>query len=308
MPYITAKLIDSNKNDIVIYHANCMDGMGAAYAASTVLGGDADYLAAAYDDPLPDISLFALKNVYIVDFSYPADYIRKLGLVAASVTILDHHKSAEKELVGQIFPKGVTVLFDMERSGAGITWDWFHEVYANGEPVPRQQLINYIEDRDLWRFKLPHSREVNAYIALHDVQPGVYAHMAKELENHQRFQEIVVSGALLLEQQEKIAGKICKLAFERSLWSPEGNKRVMFINTSTMISEVGNMLLEKNPHIDFVAGWFDKGDTGEVRRVWSLRAKDRFDCSVLAKKFGGGGHPNAAGFTSSASLMLSELP
>lgn len=313
MPQITAALIDSNKNDIVIYHAHCMDGMGAAYAAFTVLGDKADYLAAAYDDPLPDVDLFRLKDVYIVDFSYPADYIRKLGMVAATVTVLDHHASAQKDLVDQEFPKGVTVQFDMKRSGAGMTWDFFHGTAETGGIRNRLTLINYIEDRDLWRWALYRSKEINAYIALHDLKLGTFHDLAKVLDDSAGFVNASTSGELLLKQQDKIVSSICKKAFEKSLWSPAGTKKVMFVNTSTMISEVGNMLLEKNPHIDFVAGWMDIGDGPQaapdgVKRVWSLRAAGKFDCSVLAKKFGGGGHPNAAGFTSSMGLMLSELP
>jgi uncharacterized protein len=290
---------------IVIYHAFCADGMGSAWAAHTVIGAGAEYKAASYDDPLPSLDLFRMRHVYIVDFSYPASFIREIGLVALSVAVLDHHKTAQKELVGQVFPRGVVVEFDMDRSGAGMTWDYLHP----GEPRPR--MIDYIEDRDLWRWKLPNTHEVNAYIGLFPISPSSYAQLAKELENPEMFRQIVESGKLLVQQQDRIVTKISRLAFERTLHSPAGAKRVAFINTSTLISEVGNLILEKNPHLDFVAGWFDKGGVDLVRetvRVWSLRAANRFDVSDLAKKFGGGGHPNAAGFTSSTSFMLNEIP
>jgi hypothetical protein len=304
MPQITANQVSNNRDTIVIYHAHCMDGMGAAYAASTVLGGRADYLPAAYDDLLPPIDIFKLKTVYIVDFSYPAAFIREIGLVAASVTVIDHHKTAEKDLVGQVFPKGVEVYFDMKRSGAGMTWDFFQK------GTPREVLINYIEDRDLWTWKLPHSREVSAYISLFPIAPAAYMILARELENHHKFDEIVVSGGLLLKQQDRFTSKICKLAFSRILPSPTGPKLVMFANTSMLASEVGNSLLEKNSSVDFVAMWFDKTDNADsgITRVWSLRANNKFDCSALAKKFGGGGHPNAAGFTSSTNFMITEVP
>src|SRR5207237_3014797 len=45
--------------------------------------------------------------------------------------------------------------FDMERSGAVITWEHLHQ-------SPPPELLRYIQDRDLWRWELPHAREVLA--------------------------------------------------------------------------------------------------------------------------------------------------
>ena len=58
-------------------------------------------------------------------------------------------------LLGQI----LKAIFDMERSGAGLTWDYFYP----GRPRP--WLIDYVEDRDLWRFKIEDAEVVNAYIS-----------------------------------------------------------------------------------------------------------------------------------------------
>ena len=270
--------------------------MGAAWAAHKRLGDTADYEMGLYDAPFPKLDLFALRSVYLVDFSYSADQIREIAKVASSVTVIDHHKSAMKDLTGQVFPRGVTVHFDMERSGAGMTWDYFHT-------DPRPMLIHYIEDRDLWRWNLAESREVSAYIGLHSLSLESFYKLDADFTKD--LQGCKLKGSMLLTQQDKIAGKICSLAFERTLQSPKGAVKVMFINTSTLISEVGNELLKRHPHIDFVAGWFDKSMD---QRVWSLRANNRFDCSVLAKAFGGGGHANAAGFTTSPKFTLNEIP
>ncbi len=303
------------KPNLVIYHGHCADGMGAAFAAYMKLGDTAEYVMGLYDAKFPELDLFRLRTVYIVDFSYSAAQIREIAKVATKVIILDHHKTAMQELVGPEFPINVTVVFDMERSGAAITWDYF---FPDGvEPTPekrdhwsnrivgtRPKLIEYIQDRDLWTWKLPQSHEINAYISLFDLKLQAFDGLAEKLEDDFRhgLGECQAHGHWLLKQQEKIVGKICALAFERRIPGKTHQRNVMFINTSMMISEVGNELLKRHPHIDFVAGWFDKD---ESTRVWSLRAnKGGFDVSALAKVYGGGGHPAAAGFTTSTKFML----
>ena len=67
-------------------------------------------------------------------------------------------ESAQEALAGLPYAH-----FDMERSGAGMTWDAIHTDHDLHRERP--WLVNYVEDRDLWRFKLPNSKEVNAYIS-----------------------------------------------------------------------------------------------------------------------------------------------
>ena len=85
--------------------------------------------------------------------------------VADQVTILDHHVSsqqrieAEPELVESAEEMGHELLFDLSHSGAVLTWRYFHPE----QPVP--DLLRYVEDQDLWSWKLPGSQEVNAAIS-----------------------------------------------------------------------------------------------------------------------------------------------
>lgn len=158
---------------LCIYHGNCADGFGAAWVVRKALGPDIEFHAAHHGDEPPDV---AGKNVVIVDFAYGYKTLIALADRAASLLVLDHHKSAQADLAG-VFAAGQTFeqfntecraecargntphvgqLFDMNRSGAGITWDFFFP----GQPRP--DLINHIEDRDLWLFKLAGTREIQA--------------------------------------------------------------------------------------------------------------------------------------------------
>ena len=140
---------------LCIYHGNCADGFGSAWCVRHALGEEnVEFFAGVYGDTLPDV---AARDVVMVDFSYKRPVMLEAIDKASSVLVLDHHKTAAQDLADL---PGATVVFDMDRSGAGITWDYYHP----GEQRPA--LINVIEDRDLWRFKLPRTREIQANVPL----------------------------------------------------------------------------------------------------------------------------------------------
>jgi oligoribonuclease NrnB/cAMP/cGMP phosphodiesterase (DHH superfamily) len=282
--------------NLVIYHGNCADGMGAAWAAFHHFGNQAEYRVGVYGEEFPNLDQFRMRCVYLVDFTYSPNQLRQIASVASRVVILDHHRSAMLAFKGEVFSSNVWITFNMEKSGARLAWEHFHE-------APAPKLIQYIEDRDLWHWKLDNSHAINAFIRSFDFSMNDYKILHLQLESPIQFKEAITVGEYLLHQQRKSTNGIAKNAYLNLLGSASGTKRVMFINTCSLTSEVGNQLLTDDPSIDFVAGWFDLAD----RRVWSLRSADKFDCSELAKLYGGGGHPNAAGFTTSTRFMLQEI-
>lgn len=165
---------EQEKNPICIYHGNCADGFGAAWAVWKK-HPDWEFYAGVYQNDPPGV---VGRDVVMVDFSYKRDVVDGISKDAKSILILDHHKSAQQDLAGLTEPKswdghrqnvyqdrcenadinGVIpyAVFDMDRSGAMIAWDFFHP----GEVPP--QLLRHIEDRDLWRFALDGAREIQA--------------------------------------------------------------------------------------------------------------------------------------------------
>ena len=158
---------------LCIYHGNCADGFGAAWAVRKALG-DIDFHPGVYQDPPPDVTG---RDVLMVDFSYKRPVLEEMIQKARTILILDHHKTAAEDLAGlpppldgpydasgmyewakQCNGPPLHALFDMERSGAGITWDYFFP------DTPRPRLIDHIEDRDLWRFNLPGTRQIQAAV------------------------------------------------------------------------------------------------------------------------------------------------
>lgn len=299
--------------DICIYHGNCADGFTAAWAVWRRFGDAVEYVPGVYGEAPPDV---AGKNVVIVDFSYKMPVLRKMAQAAKSILVLDHHKTAEEDLAQGTrvrsfdgfcisvatdydtgYPVDVYTLFDMERSGAGIAWDFFHP------DQPRPALVKYVEDRDLWRFKLPLSREVNAFIFAHAYEFSNWNYLNALTADHMGVQDVADrGGAIELKHHKDVAELCAKLRREMVIggqWVPVANLPY------TLTSDAGHLMCSPYPSPNlqgemvtppFAACYWDTPEG----RVFSLRSDDEqgaADVSAIAKAYGGGGHKNAAGFT-----------
>jgi oligoribonuclease NrnB/cAMP/cGMP phosphodiesterase (DHH superfamily) len=263
---------------LCIYHSNCSDGFGAAYAFNewTLENGitDVTYLPTHYGDPIPEVTGM---HVYILDFSYDRETLLQMEKEAASLLVIDHHKSAERQLNGLEF-----CIFDMNRSGAVLTWD----VLMNGNHS-RPMLLDYIQDRDLWQWKLPGSREVSAALRSYPMRFDVW----DDFMDYEGIKRLMDEGKAILryiqQQVEEIVTNPEAVDMEEI-----GGYRVPVVNTRQHISEIGNELAHRF-QCPFAATYFIQNG----QRYYSLRsAETGLDVSVIAKMYGGGGHRHAAGF------------
>jgi len=261
---------------IVLYHAGCDDGFGAAWAAWLSLDGqDAQYRPVNYGEPLPEIPDGAL--VTIVDFSYPRDVLLALR-ERCLVHVLDHHKTAAEDLAGLDF-----AVFDMNKSGARLSWEHFHP----GVEMP--PLLAHVEDRDLWRFALPETREISAWLRSwpRDFERWSWAHRTVFFERA----IAVAEGAAILRANAQHTDSHVRAAKLREF---DGEK-VPCVNATMLRSEIGAALNAKHPDAPFSLTYFDREDG---RRVWSLRTShEDVDVAAVARRHGGGGHRGAAGFS-----------
>lgn len=261
----------------VLYHSNCYDGFGAAFSAWKKFGDTAKYIPVGYGYPPPEMP--DATEVFIVDFSYPALELTTLA-DKSKIVVLDHHKTAEANLRDFKHPNA-TIIFDMERSGARITWDYFHAGFAVEPPM----LIQHISDRDLWTFKLDRTREVHSALVSYPMDFKLWDTFEGKLE------QLKIEGAALLRQYQQLVDNICKKPFMVKI----GEHTVPAVNTSIAWSEVGEKLGDMYPDAPFVASFTEFDDIS----MWSLRTSKNnrnFDVSAVAKQFGGGGHAAAAGF------------
>ena len=268
------------KKIAVLYHADCSDGFGGAWAAWMKFKEKADYLPAQHNEPPPK----GLKNreLYFIDFTYFGKDLEKLKK-ENRLTIIDHHISAKKEALS-----AHAFLYDVNHSGAVLTWKFFHK----GKKTPK--LLQYIENRDIWKFTLPNAREILSVIDLYKRDFKIWSVLAKKLENNEIQRKFSVKGKAMLEYEKNAVEKLVLKAdlgvFEK--------RKAWIINTALLRDEVADVLRKRGPAL--VVIWTRRGNHIYV----SLRSKGNIDVSKLAQKYRGGGHKNAAGFRLKSSEKL----
>lgn len=255
------------KTTTVLYHRDA-DGFGAAYAAWKYFGNMAAYISVQYSEPLPEIPT-ETEQLFIVDFSYTPEIILALKEKYAKVVVLDHHKTA-------LALQNIQGCFiDLGKAGCQMAWEYWHV------DTQLPDVLRYVADRDLWLWKEPFSEEVNLYIAslpweflLWDAFE--YADALTAGTAIKVFRDGQVKGAMRSVRMISLAGH-----------------EVPCVNVSENVSEIGNQLCVEYPDAPFSVSYCDRKDC----RSWSLRSIGEFDVSAVAKLFGGGGHRNAAGFS-----------
>lgn len=266
----------------ILFHSNCFDGFGAAWAAKQFFKYSAKYIPVSYQFDPPKLKPNA--NVYLVDFSYPLETLKTIAETANKVVVLDHHKSSQEALKELPLPdtnEKITALFDMNRSGAVITWEFFHP--DKNTPL----FLQYIQDRDLWRFELPKSEEFHAWLRSHPFDYELWDKFNLHFE-HNNQGHFLREGEALLRATNQTVAMMCKKARYVNIL----NHKAVIVNATCHWSEVGHHLLAEHPEAEFAASY---GDVTENKVMWSLRSRGDFDVSQIAKVFGGGGHKAAAG-------------
>ena len=259
---------------LCIYHGNCADGFGSACVVRKALGSaNVEFYPGVYQQDPPDVKN---REVILVDFSYKRDVLLAMAKEAKSIQILDHHASAEKDLID--LPVNVSTVFDMNRSGVIIAWDYFNQ----GKEVP--MLLRHIEDRDLWRFKLDGTREIQACLFSYPYDFDLWESLIFEGSPEQMRRD----GVAIERKHFKDINEFIKAAAYRTTIAGHD---IPVLNASYFwSSDAGHIMGEGEL---FAACYWDIPSG----RVYSLRSpEDGLDVSEIASKFGGGGHKHAAGF------------
>lgn len=273
---------------LVIYHANCTDGFTAAWVfhryATTVgaaIEETFDFYAGNYNGEPPSVEGY--EQVYLVDFSYKREVMEHLisSNPGTWFFLIDHHATAINDLHGL---SGLTQYTDLGRSGARLAWDFLFP----GTEAPR--MIDYVQDRDLWQWKLPLTKETNSYIGSLSFSFEAWDTLmlgGDDITKHARW---AAAGEALLRRQDKLASEMARGAVRTSF---AGYDDIPLCNVpGAFASDVGHILAKDAPFS--VTFHF-----AHNKLLVSLRSRegDGADVRQIAEKFGGGGHRHAAGFS-----------
>jgi uncharacterized protein len=266
--------------NIVFYHRNCLDGFTAAWAASKFLPENTEFIAkqpgaksGLYDD-------IDNANIYIVDLSFSKEVLLEMEERSNFIILLDHHKTAVERLKDLDFCN-----FDMDRSGAMMAWDYF----SNYKESPL--LIKLVQDRDLWTWKIKDSK-----VAMLAVDSYEKTFENWDYLNSLSMDELIDIGSAIYRVNKIDLRKHVEWA---QITDFMGYEVPVSLCTNVRIkSDLGSILAEGNP---FAVIW---APLGEGNVAFSLRSTNAgLDVSEIAKKVGGGGHRNAAGFVGSIDLI-----
>lgn len=332
---MTSNLIPT-KPPLVMYHSNCVDGFGAAFAAWRCYGDNAVYMQVSYGDfTLPmlqeDHEFLLNREVYILDFSFSREVMDFIFKICTKVIWLDHHKTAfelygkePNELDSQPIyglDIGIDIAHYIElnncKSGAMLAWNWFN-LHAK---VPK--LIQHIDDYDRWQFKLPDTKAFNKF--LWSLTPWTFeqwnklldmpqaeiagAYMAGEaiLRAHDRTVESVIAASKMSCTITWFEATEISNRFDSPYKQVISSREVGAVGLAAncpkhLASDVGHKLATESTTYGMC--WFQRSDSKiEV----SLRSNGNYDVSAIAKKFGGGGHKNAAGFILPSMSLLQKF-
>lgn len=262
---------------ICFYHASCLDGFGSAYIVHEEVG--AELVPMHYGREVPWHKIQQGQIIFIVDFSFDADIIHRMAAIGEYVILIDHHKTAEHlKDPRHSFAKNVKLLIDTspENSGVGLTWKYFNP----NTPMP--VMFRHIQDRDTWQFVYPQTKAITAALFTYDMTIDMWQWLLSR-----PILDIIKEGECLLRKQEKDIESIMRNSYIGTF----AGYNVPMVNSNVYMSELGNRLAKDKP---FAVVYYYDG--AQHCYNISLRSNDKgLDVSEIAKKFGGGGHRNAAG-------------
>lgn len=319
--------LNKHPTDICVYHKNCLDGLAAAYVfrfhkpkALFVAG---EYSSEEHESLITSIVEDSVKyygvaetvTLYLVDFSYKAKFIDKLlrTFSTLDIVVIDHHKTAIAELGAYTNTNwnSTSLLarlhlhLDDRNSGAYLT-----AKYIQPNRVPHA-IVRYVDDYDTWKKTCRYTDDIAA--GLYDLgdeittQEGLLKTFAawdkvytpetnvadlEDIYSCEALKTLALSGAVLNRSRHKRAKFLAKRD-KIQMVELDGHEVPMVNAPHEVASFVGEELSLIHP---FAVVYYVEGGKG----CYSLRSNrknpDWVDVEVVAKKYGGGGHPNAAAF------------
>lgn len=279
-------MVELNPEEVnyVIYHNPCCDGTASAFAAYIYFmennpDQEVKYKPTQHGSKPPDVTG---KNVLICDFSYRKEILEKMIKQANKLLVIDHHLSAQKGLA-DIDDK--YKIFDMEHSGAVLTWNYF---FPDKEPP---LLFKYVEDRDLWKKELPNTDAFASYFFTLEHSFEAYLPF---LDNTFLLTTIKNKGMAYMELNEHYTRMVSYYACPKFCRIAGKYYFVSYINSNVLKSDIGNYIFKLYPNTSFSAVY--SMNDWEDTTSFSLRSTKRHaDVSEVATFLGGGGHRNASG-------------
>ena len=218
---------------------------------------------------------------------------------------LDHHKTAFDRYVPDVartkYEKAnvslhngrVDIALNNGMSGAGMT----HMYFFPDTETPL--LVQHVQDRDIWSYDMEHTKAVDQYLKNQEQSIENWTDINARMCHATGYEEVVQEGKCLLADHE---AKVLDIAHISEWITIAGATGLMVRCGYEYASDVGHELCKESG--TFGLTYFTMDISQNILQV-SLRSEGDYDVEAIAKKLGGGGHKNAAGFIIDATKFFS---
>ena len=287
-------------NKYVILHHNDLDGAAAAAIIYQYLVNINGFCVVKfheldYKTPINWKEFFNYSDLttFIVDYSFTEKTVGDLDRIIklSKKTIwLDHHKSSADLAAKYSYVDenpSFEYIVDVNRSGALLALDWAKSKLPDFYKNYNDNWVYMIDDYDRWQHKNPLSMLFKLGMDCVDQYPDQLLWLDLCL-SAKRIANIIYNGSVVKDYTDKLNNSNIKKSYESII---DGHK-CLVMNSTIKNSSV---FLNKIDEYDCCVVWnYENGIYS-----YSIYSHDNgADCEAIAKKFGGGGHVHAAGFTS----------
>lgn len=270
---------------LIISHKADPDGVTPIILSKLVFK-DFKYILADIDE----VDKFVMDNIdeeiIVVDLNISedtADYILNNN---KTVLVFDHHLS-NSYMNKYPFIKVVDI-DGIKQSGTTLYYKFLLEKYNNdllNKDVVKK-LVEHVRTMDTYDFSITSKEAANNIVVLFKIY-------GRELFID-KFYNVIINDNELYSREDLNLIELENLRIKRYIEEKEiieislDNKKVGVVFAERNMSELGNYLVNKYDYLDYVI-------LINVDKSISYRGNNKVDLSIIAKKYNGGGHFNAAG-------------
>lgn len=272
---------------ICFYHSADLDGLCSG-ALIKYYNPEVELIGIDYNQKTDDEIFSICKNankVFLVDFSFSIDLMKKIRDVTEFIWI-DHHKSIINEAIDKgFYTKG---LLTPTRSACELVWMFYNNHSDKDMPIA----IKYLGIYDSWRRNeddweeniLPFQFGAKHYIT------SVDSNLWKELfesKDFMLFNDIKLKGKLFLEYQREQYKQIVNRFGFKCVWQ---EYTALCCNANAFNDMLFDSIVDDSIDLKITFCQLPNGK-------WKISLySNTIDVSIIAKNNGGGGHKGAAGF------------
>lgn len=294
----------------IFAHSYCTDGLVAAsimkYALQINHIVEPEVIFVKYgkeQEAILKANIDSETTIYCVDFAFNRDTTLELCKKADKVYVLDHHKTAYENLHDLNSNYNFYFTYNVNKSGASIVRDFckqhlnlYSHIKLNQKEV-LNKIVAMVEDRDLWLFRLPMTREFSEYIFAY-IQPNDIDRMTEILFKYKfaQIKTLCQFGSTIMEYKDKLIAK--KLESYVPVYVHFNSTKLLIINETQpdLVSQLGNELCKKYNIPVCLYNISGSENSTEQKVSLSFRSMDNLEpVDAVARLFSGGGHANAAG-------------